>query len=286
MFGRFSSFASTTTACVLLASLWAGFATDALASKVTLAWDPNPESDIAGYRVHWGVGSGQYSYSQDVGTETIATIENLDRGVTFYFAVTAYNTAQLESEFSDEVSFAVPLTDWVANDDLYVAQQGQSLVVSSPGILANDSIYSSITPSILVVSAPAHGVLVINHDGSFQYTPNGGYRGVDQFLYVLTDGTTADYAAVVQISVNASSPLPAGTSPSLLLSLDEHNASVLHVRFPVEVGKAYSLQASPNLNTWESIWAEPILHSGWIDVPTLKTQAPDNRFYRLAISDQ
>jgi hypothetical protein len=205
MFRRFGSFASTTTACVLLASLWAGFATDALASNVTLAWDPNPEPDIAGYRVHWGVGSGQYSYSQDVGTETIATIENLDRGVTFYFAVTAYNTAQLESEFSDEVSFAVPLTDWVANDDLYVAQKGQSLVVASPGILANDSIHSSITPSILVVSSPADGVLVINHDGSFQYSPNEGYRGVDQFQYVLTDGTTASYAAVVQISVNATS---------------------------------------------------------------------------------
>ena len=34
---------------------------------VTLGWDANPESDIAGYRVHFGVRSGAYIRRFDVG---------------------------------------------------------------------------------------------------------------------------------------------------------------------------------------------------------------------------
>jgi len=76
--------------------------------SVSLAWDPNPESDIAGYRLYYGTSSGQYSSVIDVGDVTTGTISNLSGGGTYFIAVTAYDTAGLESPVSNEVVFNAP----------------------------------------------------------------------------------------------------------------------------------------------------------------------------------
>jgi hypothetical protein len=78
------------------------------AQPVTLAWDPNGEADLGGYRVRYGQTSGSYTQSVDVGNVTTATLLDLQPGVTYYIVVTAYNTAGLESLPSNEVSFTTP----------------------------------------------------------------------------------------------------------------------------------------------------------------------------------
>ena len=75
---------------------------------VTLAWDANSEPDIAGYRLHYGTSSGIYTETIDVGNNTSATVATLTAGSTYFFVVTAYNTATLESEASNEVSARIP----------------------------------------------------------------------------------------------------------------------------------------------------------------------------------
>ena len=76
-------------------------------NTVTLAWDANTEPDLAGYKVYWGRSSGHYDNTP---VPTVAPSANptfitpaLPNG-TWYFAVTAYNTAGLESGYSNEVS--------------------------------------------------------------------------------------------------------------------------------------------------------------------------------------
>ncbi len=86
-----------------LVSLLLGLVSAAHAANVTLAWDA--ESGVAGYRLHYGTSSGSYTQSSDVGTNTTATVSNLTAGQTYYFVVTAYNSAGLESQPSDQVSF-------------------------------------------------------------------------------------------------------------------------------------------------------------------------------------
>jgi hypothetical protein len=77
-------------------------------TSVTLGWDPSPDSAIAGYRLYDGAASGTYTNVVAVGRATSATISNLVNGVTYFFAVTAYDTSGQESDFSDEISYTVP----------------------------------------------------------------------------------------------------------------------------------------------------------------------------------
>jgi hypothetical protein len=75
---------------------------------VTLAWDANTEPDLAGYRVHYGTASGSYTTVVDVHKVTTAIVTGLTAGQTYYFAVTAYNAANNESGYSNQVSYSVP----------------------------------------------------------------------------------------------------------------------------------------------------------------------------------
>jgi len=79
------------------------------AVSVTVAWNPNPEPDIAGYKVYVGTNSGRYSTVVDAGNRTSQIISNLAAGWTYYFAASAYDTSGLESELSPGVSYTVPV---------------------------------------------------------------------------------------------------------------------------------------------------------------------------------
>lgn len=79
------------------------------AQSVTLAWNPNSETNLAGYRLYWGTGSRGYQAYGTIptGTETY-TVTNINAGTKYYFAVTAFTDDGLESDYSDEVSYLVP----------------------------------------------------------------------------------------------------------------------------------------------------------------------------------
>ena len=70
-------------------------------TTITLAWDPNPENNIAGYNVYYGRISGDYLRIVSVVDPTVAI--RIRGHATVYFAVTAYNTDGQESDFSEEI---------------------------------------------------------------------------------------------------------------------------------------------------------------------------------------
>lgn len=76
--------------------------------QLSLAWDPNNEPHIAGYKVYYGTVSRDYIFEVDVGNNTSVTISDLELSKTYYFAITAYNVDGDESNFSDEISYKGP----------------------------------------------------------------------------------------------------------------------------------------------------------------------------------
>jgi hypothetical protein len=57
------------------------FAPTAYAAEIMLAWDRNPEADIAGYKVHYGTSSGYYTSEIDVGNYTTCVVSGLSEGM-------------------------------------------------------------------------------------------------------------------------------------------------------------------------------------------------------------
>ena len=90
---------------VLLFSLI--FASLALADSVTMQWNPNTETDLAGYRIYQREAGHGYDYASPVweGPETTCKIDSLVKTKSYHFVARAFDTEGYESENSNEVSY-------------------------------------------------------------------------------------------------------------------------------------------------------------------------------------
>ena len=70
-----------------------------------LTWDVNQELDLAGYIVYWGPRPGDYERSLDVEMDRVVYINQLDLYLVTHFAITAYDTSDNESDYSEEVIY-------------------------------------------------------------------------------------------------------------------------------------------------------------------------------------
>ena len=76
--------------------------------SAALSWTANTETDLAGYKVHIGTQPGLYNPAITLGTTTTYTATNLASGKTYYFCVSAIDSANNESLCSNEVSKPLP----------------------------------------------------------------------------------------------------------------------------------------------------------------------------------
>lgn len=72
-------------------------------SPVKIVWDPNPEQDLAGYRVYYGQNVRSLTNKLEVGKTPSADL-SLANGSRWYICVTAYNLKGVESGYSPIVS--------------------------------------------------------------------------------------------------------------------------------------------------------------------------------------
>lgn len=88
-------------------------AISAHAAQIQLAWDPptnangTPITTLAGYKLYYGPGSRTYPAIVTVGNHTTFTLDGLEAGTTYYFAVTAYDQTGVESEYSEELQVTI-----------------------------------------------------------------------------------------------------------------------------------------------------------------------------------
>ena len=83
------------------------FEATAVSNKVVVSWSPSTDPSTAGYCLYYGTLSGNYTTRIDNGTNTFTTVSNLQGGVTYYFAATAYDAAMVESAPSAEAKVMI-----------------------------------------------------------------------------------------------------------------------------------------------------------------------------------
>lgn len=91
----------------------------------------------------------------------------------------------------------------VAFDDSYSVNENTVLNVIAPGVLGNDNDLEGDTLNAILVDSTTNGILALNDDGSFSYTPNSDFNGTDSFTYKANDGYVDSGEATVTITVNS-----------------------------------------------------------------------------------
>ena len=110
-------------------------------------------------------------------------------------------------------------------DDAYAVAEDDQLVVTAPGVLANDA-DPDLDPLTAQLDTDAgQGTLTLQDDGSFTYDPDPNFFGTDTFTYRATDGIAQSAAATVTITVDPVDDDPVavvdsyGTAPDTSLSI-------------------------------------------------------------------
>jgi hypothetical protein len=74
--------------------------------------DSTPLTDLAGFKIYYGTSSGYYTQSININNTATTTyqVDNLTDGTTYYFSVTAYDTLNNESGYSNEACRTIGTT--------------------------------------------------------------------------------------------------------------------------------------------------------------------------------
>ena len=218
------------------------------AVQVTLAWDPNSESDLAGYKVYYGTSTRNYAVSYDAGKVTSYTISSLQEGSTFYFAATAYDSYGNESDFSEEVVYVAQ-----AANNAPVAQNGtlstNQDTATAGTLAATDPDGDSLTFS--VVTQGALGTVAITNaaTGAYTYTPTAGARGSDTFTFQVADAGGLTSTASIAVTVIAVNHAPVAQNGTLSTNQDTAATGSLTATDPDGDSLAFSVTTQGALGT-------------------------------------
>ncbi len=150
--------------------------------------------------------AGGYTYTPDqnyVGTDSFLYYLTTPDGVNSNPATVTINVAAVNQVI-------------VAPDDFYTTHANETLNVSAPGVLVNDTDTNpNAVLKAVLASQPTHGSVALNSDGSFTYTPDHNYVGTDSFTYKATDGLVTSTATTVTINVRPTAPTAVDDSYTL-----------------------------------------------------------------------
>jgi hypothetical protein len=82
------------------------------AADVTLEWDPNTETDLAGYKVYQGVESGNYNknWTIECGPNDVKCCTYISTDLSdgsYFWTATAFDKLGNESGFAEEISITI-----------------------------------------------------------------------------------------------------------------------------------------------------------------------------------
>ena len=139
-----------------------------------------------------------YTYNPPEDLSTLTFNENGEATVTFTYTVNE-STATVTITLTNGLPVAV--------NDLSSTFKNKAINID---VLTNDtdSDLDDILTAIEGTVIPKNGTLVLNEDGTFNYTPDEGFLGDDSFTYSVTDGFNTSAEVEVKITVTAEPPIP------------------------------------------------------------------------------
>jgi len=117
-------------------------------------------------------------------------------------------------------SVSVPVASIIAEPPTavghnYSLSENSSIIVpAAQGLLANAADPNNLQLIATDFSEPAHGVLQANSDGSFTYTADSGYSGLDSFTYEAGDGVFLSQPSTVSLTITPLESLVFTQEPS------------------------------------------------------------------------
>lgn len=150
----------------------------------------------------------------------------VDQGATTYQASVDVSEGEyaVQIEYYENGGDALAQVNWqrvvTSADDYYVMFENDSLTVDAPGVLGNDNDLSGNSLNATLVSGTSNGVLVLNPDGAFSYTPNPHFNGTDSFTYRADSSSVNGNLATVTIAVTAVNDDPVASNDSYVVMED------------------------------------------------------------------
>jgi VCBS repeat-containing protein len=118
----------------------------------------------------------------------------------------------------------------VAEDDAATTDEDNSVTVTAPGVLSNDSdpnVGDTLTVIAVNTSGSVGAVSAWDADGSFTYDPNGqfeylqaGDSATDNFIYAVSDSDDGTDTATVTITINGVNDSPVAVNDSAITDED------------------------------------------------------------------
>ena len=185
---------------VLLAMLFLQLQAPAATTSVELEWTPSADPTIQGYNIYYGGASQSYTNEISADTPTNAVIAGLVEGKTYYFAATAYSAFGLESSFSSELVYRVP----IPNQPPTLNVISNLTVIENTGLqtinLSNITSGSAEENQPLSVTAtssdtnlfrnPTVNYTSPNTNGSIRFVPEANANGTAILTVTVNDGQT------------------------------------------------------------------------------------------------
>ena len=161
----------------------------------------------------YNAGTGVLSLSSAGATATLAQWQAAFRSITYTNSSNTPNTSTRTVSFrvndgtnnsnlaTKQVSIAAVNDTPIAVNDSYTTSEDTLLSVATLGVLGNDTDADGDPLTSILVSGPSNGLLSLNANGSFSYTPNANYNGSDSFTYKANDGSADSNTATVNITI-------------------------------------------------------------------------------------
>ncbi|SHK49015.1 PA14 domain-containing protein, partial [Rubritalea squalenifaciens DSM 18772] len=172
--------------------------------------------------------------------------DKIDAWATELSARTGYNMTDFFASWQLVVSASAQTNlsqyaDWMPVErvsESLTVEAGQAVVFNDPS--SNDFSYDGGL-TLTGVGQPSNGTVAPNGDGTYTYTPNGGFTGSDSFTYTVTNATGNVFTSTIEVKVLSAANNPklavfdgfADGSGWTTINLDKSYSSMVVVAQPV-----------------------------------------------------